>query len=39
MATATTIAASKHADPKLLNKIDKLFALNIGEYVGLPQLG
>ena len=26
------------ADPKLLETIDKLFELNIGEYVELPQV-
>lgn len=26
------------ADPSLLEKIDKLFAYNIGEYISLPQL-
>jgi hypothetical protein len=26
------------ADPVLLNKIDKLFASGVGEYVSLPQL-
>jgi hypothetical protein len=26
------------ADPALLEKIDKLFAYNIGEYISLPQL-
>jgi GTPase SAR1 family protein len=26
------------ADPALLEKIDKLFACNVGEYVSLPQL-
>lgn len=26
------------ADPKLLEVIDKLFELNIGEYVALPQV-
>ena len=26
------------ADPKLLETIDKLFELNIGEYVALPQV-
>ena len=26
------------ADPNLLEKIDKLFACNVGEYVDLPQL-
>ena len=29
---------SKLADPALLEAIDKLFELNIGEYVALPQL-
>ena len=31
-------ATSKLADPKLLEAIDKLFELNIGEYVALPQV-
>ncbi|PLN80206.1 P-loop containing nucleoside triphosphate hydrolase protein [Aspergillus taichungensis] len=26
------------SDPKLLDKIDKLFACNVGEYISLPQL-
>jgi GTPase SAR1 family protein len=26
------------ADPTLLDKIDKLFACNVGEYINLPQL-
>lgn len=26
------------ADPNLLDKIDKLFACNVGEYIDLPQL-
>lgn len=26
------------ADPVLLEKIDKLFACNVGEYINLPQL-
>lgn len=26
------------ADPALLDKIDKLFACNVGEYINLPQL-
>lgn len=26
------------ADPKLLDKIDQLFALNIGDHVALPQV-
>lgn len=26
------------ADPKLLEAIDKLFELNIGEYVALPEV-
>ena len=34
----TEIGPSNLADPKLLDKIDELFALNIGEYVELPQL-
>jgi hypothetical protein len=28
----------RFADPSLLEKIDKLFAYNIGEYISLPQL-
>ena len=31
-------ATSKLADPTLLEAIDKLFELNIGEYVALPQV-
>ncbi|KAL9634991.1 MAG: hypothetical protein Q9164_003748 [Protoblastenia rupestris] len=34
----TTAEGQQLADPKLLEKIDKLFELNIGEYVDLPQL-
>lgn len=30
--------SSKLADPKLLEAIDRLFELNIGEYVALPQV-
>lgn len=30
--------SGKLADPKLLEAIDKLFELNIGEYVALPQV-
>lgn len=30
--------ASSLADPILLEKIDKLFACNVGEYIDLPQL-
>lgn len=26
------------ADPKLLEAVDKLFELNIGEYIALPQV-
>ena len=33
-----TVGPSSLADPRLLDKIDKLFALNIGEHVELPQL-
>jgi GTPase SAR1 family protein len=37
-----TVHASDHhdslADPALLDKIDKLFACNVGEYINLPQL-
>ncbi|KAL9113935.1 MAG: hypothetical protein Q9227_002069 [Pyrenula ochraceoflavens] len=29
---------AKFADPQLLQKIDKLFACNVGQYVSLPQL-
>ena len=36
MATKSTITGL--ADPSLLEKIDKLFACNVGEYVDLPQL-
>ena len=35
MATKT---GSGLADPVLLDKIDKLFACNVGEYIDLPQL-
>ena len=31
-------ATSKLADPTLLEAIDKLFELNVGEYVALPQV-
>ena len=31
-------SASGLADPSLLNKIDKLFACKVGEYVDLPQV-
>ena len=31
-------AMSDLADPRLLEKIDQLFACNVGEYVALPQL-
>ena len=34
----TTKEEQQLADPKLLEKIDKLFELNIGEYVDLPQV-
>ena len=27
------------ADPKLLQKIDKLFELNVGDSINLPQVG
>lgn len=37
-----TVHTSGHhdslADPALLDKIDKLFACNVGEYINLPQL-
>ena len=36
MATNSTVTGL--ADPTLLEKIDKLFACNVGEYVDLPQL-
>ena len=35
---ADLAAPSKLADPTLLEAIDKLFELNIGEYVALPQV-
>lgn len=31
-------ASTMLADPFLLEKIDKLFACNVGEYINLPQL-
>jgi GTPase SAR1 family protein len=31
-------ASTMLADPSLLEKIDKLFACNVGEYINLPQL-
>ena len=31
-------AESSFANPQLLEKIDKLFACNVGEHVALPQL-
>lgn len=41
-AFATTMAAdvaySRLGDPALLDKIDQLFACNVGEYIDLPQL-
>ena len=37
MAGTTTIEGEL-SDPKLLDKIDKLFEANIGEYVELPQV-
>ena len=36
--TSGAAMASKLADPRLLDKIDQLFELNIGEYVALPQV-
>lgn len=35
---ARTNAGLSLADPALLEKIDKLFACNVGEYINLPQL-
>jgi len=35
---ASNPGAKELASPKLLEKIDKLFELNIGEYVALPQV-
>src|SRR5436190_2188433 len=32
------ITMGNMADPVLLNKIDKLFACGVGEYISLPQL-
>jgi hypothetical protein len=32
------VESTKLADPDLLEKIDQLFACNIGEYIDLPQL-
>lgn len=37
-AMAELSATSKLADSSLLEAIDKLFELNIGEYVALPQV-
>lgn len=37
-AESRTVGPSQLANPRLLDKIDKLFALNIGEHVELPQL-
>lgn len=34
-----TRGTAKLADPKLLEAIDRLFELNIGDYVALPQVG
>ena len=34
----TEAAYKKIGDPVLLDKIDKLFACNVGEYIDLPQL-
>ncbi|CAI7610495.1 unnamed protein product [Penicillium glandicola] len=36
--TETPTGGLELADPALLEKIDKLFACNVGEYVSLPQL-
>lgn len=36
--TETHTKSLELADPALLEKIDKLFACNVGEYVSLPQL-
>lgn len=36
--TEPPIRSLELADPALLEKIDKLFACNVGEYVSLPQL-
>ena len=35
---ASPLAEPTMADPMLLEKIDKLFELNIGQYVDLPQV-
>ena len=35
---ANAINQPEFAEPQLLEKIDKLFELNIGEYVDLPQV-
>jgi GTPase SAR1 family protein len=35
---AQVSASTMLADPSLLEKIDKLFACNVGEYINLPQL-
>lgn len=36
--SAAETAYEKIGDPVLLDKIDKLFACNVGEYIDLPQL-
>lgn len=38
MVTHSLTGSPKLADPVLLDKIDKLFACNVGEYINLPQL-
>ena len=38
MESANQAAYTRIGDPALLDKIDKLFACNVGEYVNLPQL-
>ena len=38
MITDKNRANGSLADPHLLDKIDKLFACNVGEYIDLPQL-
>ena len=38
IAMADLSGTGKLADPTLLEAIDKLFELNIGEYVALPQV-
>lgn len=32
------VESTNMADPNLLEKIDQLFACNVGEYIDLPQL-